>query len=71
MDGADTAGKLEQQGLLLEIDDGSDEPKKGGRSIFRFNDPVHSYQGRRRCLALLLIMGLLTVLYLGTWPSHR
>ena len=69
MEGVDAAGTIEQRGLLLEIDDGSsDEPKKGGRrgAILRLNDPLHSYQGRRRCLGLLLIMGLLTVLYLGT-----
>jgi hypothetical protein len=55
--------KFEQQGLL-EIEDGNtDEPKK--RSIRLVNDPVHSYQGRRRCMALMMLAGLLAVLYLS------
>jgi hypothetical protein len=66
---ANSNSRIEQQGLLLEIEDGSsfDEPKKGfgGRNILLVNDPLHSYQGRRRFIALLLVTGLLMVVYLG------
>lgn len=66
-DSPSTKSRVEQQGLL-EIDDGSqEEPKKGmgAPNIFLVNDPLHSYQGRRRCIALMLVTGLLMVLYLG------
>ena len=74
---AAVGSRTEQQGLLLEIDDGrleeEEEPKKGSTGLgrLRLHDPLHSYQGRRRFVGLMTLLSVAVVLYFGKQAAPR